>query len=92
MESIMKILILKGLSEKISELPEEIRNHIYEYNSLHRKNFYWCLRQIQEEPYICEVCNKRIIKNKIYSTRRGNEVCCSLECVDSLGYIHAFEH
>ena len=61
------------------ELPKELINHIYEYNPEHREKMYWILRAIRENHF-CEVCDKIIIKY-VYSSRRGDELCCSTECL-----------
>ena len=42
---------------------------------------YWVLQDISDIQY-CEVCKKKIIKY-VWSTRRGNEICCSSICVDN---------
>ena len=63
------------------KLPQELINHIYEYNAEHREKMYWNLRYISEKPF-CEGCDKIIMKY-IWSSRRGDEVCCSPECVDN---------
>ena len=63
-------------------LPYEIINHIYEYNPEHREKMYWVLDAIRNIQY-CDFCNKIIIKY-IYSRRRCDMKCCSMECVDNL--------
>ena len=65
----------------ISRLPYELLIHIYEYNPEHRKKMKWVLKDICNQQY-CEVCDKIIIKH-IYSTRRGDEICCSINCLDN---------
>ena len=64
-----------------SRLPQELKNHIYEYNPEHREKMYWSLRAIRENQF-CEVCDKIIMK-EVWSHRRGYEVCCSEECLDN---------
>jgi hypothetical protein len=61
------------------KLPQELINHIYEYNPEHRKKMYWVLHAIRETQF-CEVCDKIIMKY-VFSHRRGYEVCCSSECL-----------
>lgn len=63
-------------------LPYKVLNHIFEYNPNHREKMYWVLDDIRNINY-CYVCDKIIIKY-IYSRRRCDETCCSIECVDSL--------
>ena len=63
-------------------LPYEIINHIYEYNPKHREKMYWVLDAIRNIQY-CDFCDKIIIKY-IYSRRRCDMKCCSMECVNNL--------
>lgn len=65
----------------MSKLPQELINHIYEYNPEHREKMYWVLRAIRDNQF-CEVCDKIIMK--YFWTHRGlNQVCCSTECLDN---------
>jgi hypothetical protein len=66
----------------ISKLPYELIMHIYEYNQEHREKMRWVLEDIRN-PQHCLVCDKQIIKF-IYSRRRCNMICCSIECVNYL--------
>ena len=66
----------------IYKLPYEILIHIYEYNPEHREKMNYILQDINNIQY-CDVCNKIIIKY-IYSRRRCEKICCSMECVDNL--------
>ena len=65
----------------ISNLPKELQILISEYNVKHRQQFYWSLHQLKNPTY-CEVCDK-YIKKYIYSNRRGDEICCSTECLNN---------
>ena len=51
----------------------------------HKKKFHWTLKELSS-PMYCEVCTK-YIKTCVYSNRRGDEICCSLECLDNYGSI-----
>jgi hypothetical protein len=64
-----------------SKLPNELKNHVYEYSPEHREKMYWTLRYISENQF-CQVCDKIIIKYT-YSHRGLNEDCCSKECLDN---------
>ena len=55
--------------------------HNDEYNSEHREKMRLVLEDIRNPQY-CEVCNKMIIKY-VYSIRRSDMICCSIECVDN---------
>jgi hypothetical protein len=66
----------------VSKLPYELLIHIYEYNPEHREKMNWVLQDIRNINY-CYVCNKVIIKY-IYSMRRSDITCCSLNCVQLL--------
>lgn len=81
---------MNKLSQLIEMLPNEVKQHIYEYNSEHRKKMYWCLRQIKENYCRCDFCDKIII-GYVYSrsspSRKWDEddmQCCSAECVEDL--------
>jgi hypothetical protein len=65
----------------IYKLPYEIIIKIFEYNPEHREKMYWVLKDIRNTHY-CEVCNKMIIKY-IYSKRRSDIICCSINCLDN---------
>ena len=65
----------------ISRLPHEIVIHIYEYNPEHREKMKWVLQDICNIQY-CDICNKIIMKY-IYSMRRCDMICCSMECLDN---------
>ena len=67
--------------EHISKLPCEIIMHIYEYNPEHREKMRCVLEDIRNVQY-CDVCNKMIMKY-VYSRRRSDMICCSMECVDN---------
>jgi hypothetical protein len=75
---------MNDLMKRISQLPEDIQNLIYEYNVEHREKMKWALKDILENIK-CENCNKRILK-LIYSERNMNMTCCSVECVDDMVY------
>lgn len=60
-------------------LPQHIINLIYEYNPEHREKMYWTLRAIRENQF-CEVCDKIIMKY-VWSSRGGDETCCSTKCL-----------
>lgn len=64
-----------------SKLPHEILIHIYEYNPEHREKMNSVLEEIRNSQY-CDVCNRVIIKH-IYSRRRCDMICCSIECLDN---------
>jgi hypothetical protein len=66
----------------IFKLPKELVIHIYEYNPEHREKMRWVLQDICNPSY-CEVCDKMIIKDRIWSLRGCNMICCSSECVDN---------
>ena len=68
----------------ISKLPHEILIHIYEYNPEHREKMRFVLEDIRNSQ-CCEVCNKIIMKH-IYSRRRCDMNCCSIECLDNWNY------
>ena len=65
----------------ISKLPYEILIQIYQYNPEHREKMKWVLDSIRNIQY-CDVCRKICMKY-IYSIRRSDMVCCSIECVDN---------
>jgi hypothetical protein len=48
----------------------------------HKEKMGWLLQDIRDTQY-CEACNKRIIRY-VYSARRSDMVCCSMQCVDKL--------
>jgi hypothetical protein len=48
----------------------------------HRAKMKWVFEDILNIQY-CEYCDKVIIKY-IYSMRRSDMICCSLECVEKL--------
>jgi len=66
----------------VSKLPYELVMHIYEYNPLHREQMKWVFKDIRNIIH-CYVCNKQIIKY-VYSMRRCDTACCSMECLDLL--------
>ena len=69
--------------EYISKMPREKNiQHIYEYNPEHREKMYWVLKDIRDIQY-CDICSKIIMKY-VYSRRRSDVDCCSMECVDRL--------
>ena len=59
----------------------------YEYrsknrNQEHREKMRWVLQDIRNTQY-CDACGKMIMKY-IYSMRRSDMICCSMECVDNM--------
>ncbi len=70
----------------MNQLPKNLQTYIYEYNVEHRKKMRWVLDQIRGQT-ICEVCDKYIIKDAIYSLRGCDMVCCSMECCDNYGLL-----
>ena len=65
-----------------SKLPREILIHIYEFNPEHREKMQFVLQDIHDIQY-CHACGKVIMKY-IYSRRRCDMICCSMECVDNM--------
>ena len=65
----------------VSKLPYELLIHMLEYNPEHREKMKWVLQDIRNKQY-CDVCNKFIIKY-IYSERRSDMICCSINCLDN---------
>jgi hypothetical protein len=65
----------------ISKLPYEILIQIYQYNPEHREKMKWVLDSIRNIQY-CDVCRK-VCTKYIYSRRRSDMICCSIECVDN---------
>ena len=64
-----------------SNPPYEILLQIYQFNQ-HREKMQCVLQDIRDVQY-CDACGKMIIKY-IYSRRRCDKICCSIECVDNL--------
>jgi hypothetical protein len=64
-----------------SKLPHEILLQIYQFNPEHREKMQCVLQDIRDIQY-CDACGKMIIKY-IYSRRRCDKICCSMECVDN---------
>jgi len=62
-------------------LPDVLRNEIYMYDPEHREKMKAVLKEIQTNSK-CEVCDRVILKY-VYSSRNGDEICCSEECLDS---------
>jgi len=80
---------MEDLARLILSLPNDLQSTIYEYNVEHRKKFYWSLKDIENSQW-CQVCDN-IIKKYVFSYRRGDEVCCSNECLDNFGSIAEFD-
>jgi hypothetical protein len=82
--------LLQLLQMVETHLPKEVQNHIYEYNSEHRRKMYWCHHYFKNNMTRCDLCEKIIIGD-VYSRstpfRRydGDEPqCCSVACLDEL--------
>ncbi len=75
--------------EILSILPQQLINYIYEYNPEHREKMHWSLHSIRHSQF-CEVCDKIIMKY-VWSSRRGDEVCCSGKCLGNyVGCLHYY--
>lgn len=68
----------------IYKLPSELIIKIFEYTQEHSEQMRPVFEEIRNMQY-CDFCKKVIIK-KIYSMRRSDIICCSMECVDSVYY------
>jgi hypothetical protein len=71
-------------------LAKDLQMIVNEDHVKHIKQFRWTLKEI-ENPQWCQVCDK-IIKKYVYSYRRGDEVCCSNECLDNFGSIQYMDN
>jgi formylmethanofuran dehydrogenase subunit E len=67
------------MSEKINQLERVLQTAMDEYYVRHVHNFHWILKDIEETCW-CDNCDKTIMRG-IYSNRNGDEICCSLECL-----------
>ena len=70
------------MKAKINQLEKVLQNPIDEYHIKHVKNFHFTLEDIKHTSW-CDNCDKIIMKY-VYSERNGDEVCCSIHCLDEL--------
>lgn len=64
-----------------AKLSQDLPVYIYAYNPEHRAKMYWALHAIRNTQF-CEVCDK-VVMNYVWSSRRGEEICCSEKCLDN---------
>lgn len=90
-------IINKLLSMNKLKLPDDIINEI-KYNLFltfkesHQRKIRSVLDDIITNTVYCDTCGKFLVKGW-WSSRKGEEICCSLECVDNypgLYYCYTF--
>lgn len=76
-----KLLIMNKLP-----LPDEMIHEINEYlfisyRESHKKKMKAITKAIIEGAEFCDTCGKYLIRS-VYSSRNGDERCCSIKCVN----------
>ena len=79
------------------DLPYDITNEINSYLFLtfkqaHQKKMHRVFSDIISSTTYCDTCGKYLVSN-YYSSRNGDEKCCSYECIDEypgLFYCYTF--
>lgn len=74
------------IMKRVSELPKEIQNIIYEFNVDHRKYMKRIFQYILQMKFICDCCQKYMVKNMYRSKYYERMFCCSNECLYILIY------
>lgn len=75
-----------NMTNLLYSLPLELQRKVLTYDPEHREKMNAVFHEIHNIEK-CQTCGKCIVQY-VYSSRRGDEVCCSEICVDN--YHHRF--